>query len=105
MVLSCVGVCHIKLPVKISTALISPIALLKIIFSSEIIKDNFFCDFINVESVLIFHNSAPSFNEKHLKLFSKSVTKNLSSYIFTCELNGELLFFFQNSSPVFILSA
>ena len=42
-----------SLPVSISTELISPIELLKIIFLSEIINDDFFCDLIKDDSVFV----------------------------------------------------
>ena len=55
-----VGSCQAIKPVSISTAVISPIELLKIIKSSIIIKEFFVSDIAKESSVWKFHNSDPS---------------------------------------------
>ena len=78
---------------------------MKTILLSFIINESFCCDLINDFSVLKFHISLPSFTEKHLNTFSKSIAKNLSLKIFTWELNGATLLFDQIVFPELILIA
>ena len=63
-------------------------------------NESFCCDLIKDFSVLIFQISLPFFKEKHLSIFSKSTTKNLSLNIFTWELKGAELFFDQIKFPL-----
>ena len=75
------GVCQTKLPVIMSTAVISPIALLKITKLFFIINEIFLIDFTKVSSVLTSQSLFPFIIEIQFKVLSKSTVKNLSSYI------------------------
>ena len=75
------GVCQTKLPVLISTAVMSPTALLKITKLFFIINEIFLIDLTKVSSVLTSHNFFPFNIEIQFKVLSKSTVKNLSSYI------------------------
>ena len=58
--LLCVGNCHVIKPVSISTAVISPIELLKITLSFKIIKEYLIFEIVNESSVCKFQHSEPS---------------------------------------------
>ena len=60
MLLLCVGTCQVIKPVSILTAVISPIELLKIIFSFEIINECCAFDIVKESSVDRFQHSDPS---------------------------------------------
>ena len=74
-------VCQTKLPVLMSTAVISPIELLKITKLFFIINEIFLIDFTKVSSVLTSQSLFPFTIEMQFKVLSKSTVKNLSSYI------------------------
>ena len=68
-----------------STAVMSPVELLKYRTLLTTIIESFFCDFIKVLPAFIFQSSVPSLTEIHLKILLKSMIKNLSLYVFICE--------------------
>ena len=79
----------------------SPVELLKYrTLLCTIIIDSFFCDFIKVlPSFYAPDSSDPSLIEIHRRILLKSIIKNLSLYVFICELNGEELYFVHSKLP------
>ena len=68
-------------PLFISTAVTSPIELLKITKSFITINESFLIDFINESSVLTFHNLFPFSNEMQFKVLSESTVNILFPFI------------------------